>query len=166
MAYATYDDVTARYRPVTTMVGTGEFDVTTAEVASVYLAQAEAYVDGYLANRYQVPLTVASPLITQVTADLAIFHLLAEKLPQVPEFMDKRKDRCDDILKMLSDGKMRIQSATLVGSSGDSYAWSSNMGYTPVFSPVLDDKHQRVDPDRVEADLVARDYDTVNDHCG
>lgn len=166
MPYATFSDVTVRYRPITTMVGTGPFDVTSEEVSSVYIAQAESYVDGYLAVRYQVPLTVVSPLITQVTADLAIFHLVAEKLPQVPEFMDKRKERCDSILEMLAKGKMQIQSASLVGSAGDSFAWSANMDHHPVFSPVLRDADQRVDEDRVNEDLTARGFDTLNDHCG
>jgi len=156
MAYATFSDVTVRYRPITTMVGTGAFDVTTDEVSSVYIWQNESYVDAFLAKRYVVPLTVASPLITQVTADLAIFHMLAEKLPSVPEYMVARKDRCDKILQMLADGDMIISSATLVGTTGDSYAWSSNMGYDPVFSSVLRDIDQRADPDRQLAEYEAR----------
>lgn len=156
MPYATFSDVLVRYRPLATMVGTGEYDVTSEEVSSVYVAQAEAYVDAWLARRYQVPLTIQSPLITQVTADLAIFHMLAEKLPSVPEFMDKRRERCDSILKMLSEGHMQINSATTISSGGDNFAWSTSQGYAPVFSPVLGDLDQRADRDRQEAERNVR----------
>jgi phage gp36-like protein len=164
MAYATFSDVSVRYRPITTMIGTGPYDVTSEEVTSVYIAQSEAYIDAFLARRYQTPLTISSPLITQIASDLAIFHMIAEKLPSVPEFMDKRKERCDKILEMLANGDMQIGSASLVTSAGDSYAWSSNMGHTPVFSPVLGDLYQRADPDRVRADKDARDIEAED--CG
>lgn len=156
MPYATLSDVLVRYRPIETMVGTGQYEVTSDDVTSVFIAQSEAYVDAWLARRYVVPVTIQSPLITQVTADLAIFHMMAEKLTNVPEFIDKRKDRADKILEMLAKGEMQISSATTVSTGGDNEAWSSNMGYTPVFSPVLQDNLQRVDNDRVEADADAR----------
>lgn len=156
MAYAALSDVIVRYRPIQTMVGTGQFDVTSEDVSSVFIAQSEAYVDAWLARRYVVPLTIQSPLITQVTADLAIFHMMAEKLTNVPEFIDKRKDRADKILEMLAEGKMQISGATTVSSGGDNEAWSTTTGYTPVFSPVLPDTLQRADHDRVEADADAR----------
>lgn len=164
MAYAAISDVIVRYRPITTMVGTGQYDVTSEDVASVFIAQSESYVDAFLARRYVVPLTIQSPLITQVTADLAIFHMMAEKLTDVPEFIDKRKKRADDILEMLADGKMQISSASTVGSGGDNEAWSSNVGYTPIFSPVLSELLQRSDHDRVEADADARWPNRLGDH--
>jgi phage gp36-like protein len=157
MAYASLSDVFVRYRPITTMVGTAGYTVTSLEVSSVFIWQSEAYVDAWLARRYAVPLAVVNPLITQVTADLAIFHMLAEKLPDVPEFILQRKERCDAILKMLADGDMVIASATLASSAnGSDYAWSANRGYDPIFSPVLRDINQRADPDRQEADYDAR----------
>ena len=163
--YATLDDVFVRYRPNRTMVGSGDYDVSSSEVASVYVAQAQAYADAWLANRYEVPLSVVSPLITMVTADLAIFHMLAEKMPSVPDFMVERKKRADEILKMLVDGKMVIASASVVTSAGDSYAWSPTMGQHPIFSPVLGELEQTADTDRVNTDRDDRGYDTNND-CG
>lgn len=163
MAYAALRDVLVRYRPIETMVGTGQFEVTSEDVSSVFIAQSEAYVDAWLARRYVVPLTIQSPLITQVTADLAIFHMLAEKLTNVPEFIDKRKDRADKILEMLADGRMQVSSATTVSSGSDNEAWSPNTSYTPVFSPVLPDNLQRADWDRIESDADARWPDGVGE---
>jgi phage gp36-like protein len=156
MPYATLSDVFVRYRPIETMVGTGQYEVTSEEVSSVFIAQSEAYVDAWLARRYVVPVSIQSPLITQVTADLAIFHMMAEKLTSVPEFIDKRKDRADKILEMLAEGKMQISSATTVSTGGDNEAWSANTAYTPIFSPVLPDNLQRVDQDRVGYDADVR----------
>ena len=164
MAYADLNDVLVRYRPIRTMIGSRDLNVTSVEVTSVYIAQAEAYVDAFLGNRFVVPFTGRPPLITQITSDLAIFFLLAEKTPSVPEFMDSRRQRADELLKMLADGELTISSATPVTSAGDNYAWSSNMGYTPVFSPVLDELDQRVDSDRQRAELEARGYSWV-DEC-
>src|SRR4051812_17426023 len=125
MAYATLDDILSRYRPVSTMIGSGGYDVTSAEVNSIYISQSEAYVDARLGQRFQVPFTISNPLITQITADLAIFFMLAEKMPSVPDFMDKRRQRAEDLLTALAEGNLVINSATMTGSSGDSFAWSS-----------------------------------------
>jgi phage gp36-like protein len=161
MAYAAFSDVITRYRPLSTMVGTGAYDVTSLEVSSVFIWQSEAYVDAYLARRYSVPMTAPiSPLITQVTADLAIFAMLAEKLPSVPEFIDKRRERAEGILGMIADGKLTITSASTVSSQGDNFAWSATMGHHPIFSPVINELDQIADIDRVEADRWDRGYDT------
>lgn len=156
MSYATIDDVLSRYRPIASMVGSGAYDVSSSEVSSVYITQSEAYIDARLSQRYAVPFTISNPLITQIAADLSIFSIMAEKMPSVPEFMDRRRQRAEDLLTMLADGTLAIASATVTGSSGDSFAWSSNMGYTPVFSPVLDPLDQRADIDRKNAELLAR----------
>jgi phage gp36-like protein len=158
MAYADLSDILVRYRPIRTMIGSQDLKITSAEVTSVYVFQAEAYVDAYLGSRYQVPFAGKPPLITQITSDLAIFFMLAEKTPSVPDFMDARRQRADELLKQLADGELTIGSASLVTSAGDSFAWSPNMGHTPVFSPVLGELDQLVDPDRVYADRDARGF--------
>lgn len=156
MAYASISDLIARYQPIKTMIGTSSYDVTSSEVASVYIWQAESFIDAKIANRYQVPLTAPpSPLITQIAADLGIFYMLAERLPTIPEFMDKRYQRCMDMLDAISSGSLIVLSATVV-TSGDSFAWSPNMDYHPVFSPVLSPVNQKVDEDRVAAESQER----------
>jgi phage gp36-like protein len=166
LPYATYSDVIVRYRPLSTMIGTGPFDVTSLEVESVYIWQSEAYIDAFLGRKYVVPLaSPVSPLITMIASDLAIHAMLAEKLTSIPEFMDKRKDRCDKLLEMLAAGDMSVTSATTV-STGDNFAWSTSLGHTPVFSPVLKDTDQRVDQDRVQEDRAARGLNSSDEDCG
>lgn len=157
MPYATLDDVIIQYKPIQTMIGASSSDVSSVEVASVYIARAESYVDAWLARRYVTPLNVTPPLITQITADLSIFNMLAEKLAVIPEFMDKRKARCDDMLKMLAEGVLILPSSvSVVASQGDNFAWSPNMDYHPIFSPVINELDQTPDMDRVNADLDER----------
>ena len=158
MAYASISDLVPRYQPIKTMIGTSSFDVSSAQVNSVYIWQAEALIDAYLGNRYTVPLSSPSPIITQIASDLSIFYMLAERLPQVPEFMDKRYQRCLDLLTAIASGTLMVTSATIV-TTGDSYAWSPNMDYHPTFSPVLKDLDQKVDEDRVTSDLDVRASD-------
>jgi phage gp36-like protein len=157
MPYANTDDILVRYRPIRSMIGSGPYDVTSTEIASVYINQVEAYINAYLGQRYVVPFTEPiNPIITQVTADLSIFFILAEKLPSVPDFMDQRRQRADELLKQLANGELAIAGASQVTSAGDSFAWSPNMGHVPVFSPVLSELDQRVDRERVIEEQVLR----------
>ena len=57
MSYADIDDVFKRYSPIHTMVGSADNMVDSVHVSSVYVADAESFVDGYLSRRYEVPLT-------------------------------------------------------------------------------------------------------------
>ena len=167
MPYATLADLLPRYRPIESMIGSGGYDISSSDVASVYISQVEAYVNAYLGQRYTTPFAEpVSPLITQITADLAIFFILAERMPSVPDFMDQRRQRADALLAQLAKGELLISSATTVTSAGDSFAWSTNMGHTPIFSPVLGELHQRVDPERVIEEQVARGEGTAwSDSC-
>lgn len=161
MPYAAFSDVVSRYKPITTMVGTHANDITSTEVTSQFIADAESFVDAYLGSRYAVPLSAPIPsLITQVTADLAIFNLAAEKLPRVPDFMQPRYDRAIRTLEMLRDGKMTLTGTgvTLI-TSGNQEAWSPTTGTHPVFSPVLDELDQRADVDYINSELDDREDD-------
>ena len=158
MSYATITDVIASYQPIKTMIGTNSYDVTSVEVASVYIARAESLIDAYIGNRYSVPLSTPTPLITQIACDLAVFNMLAERSPQIPEFMDKRYDRAMELLKGISSGTLYVGSATAT-SSGNNYAWSPNMEYHPIFAPTLDDLDQSADADRTDYDLDLRASD-------
>ena len=51
MAYATIDDVFSRYAPINTMVGTGANDVTSVEVSSIFIADAESFMNAYLGRQ-------------------------------------------------------------------------------------------------------------------
>lgn len=159
MAYATIADVIGGYQPIKTMIGANSYDVTSVEVSSIYIARAESLIDAYLGRKYSVPLAVANPLITQIASDLAVFHMLAERTPSVPEFIDKRYARAISLLEGISSGTLYIGSVTSI-TSGDNYAWSPTMTYHPVFAPTLNDIDQQEDTDRTQADIDERLTDT------
>ena len=59
MAYATIDDIFGRYRPIRTMVGVSSFEITSLEVASLFVNDAEAFVDAFLGVRWVTPIVQA-----------------------------------------------------------------------------------------------------------
>lgn len=160
MAYATIDDVTKRYPPILTMIGSGSNDVSSNDVSSIYLADAESYVNAFLGARYALPLAT-EPLITQLTSDIAIYKMVEDKAPRIPDFMDKRMASVSSMLAMLRDGQMILTaSSQQVNSGGNQEAWSSTQSYHPIFSPVLGELEQRVDQEFVcdERDLRSDDF--------
>lgn len=156
MAYAAIDDVFSRYKPIRTLVGVGSFEVSSEDVSSIFILDAESFVDAYLSRRYVTPLATVPAMITQVTADLAIFNMMTEKQIQVPDAMQARHDRSIKTLEMLRDGEMNLPSAVTMVSTGDNEAWSAQQDYHSTFSPVLDELEQRVDEDWVEFDVNER----------
>jgi phage gp36-like protein len=158
MAYATIDDVFARF-PIDTLVGSGGNNVTSLEVSSVFIADAEAIVNGHLQHKYTIPLA-SDPLITHITADLAIFSMLAERTGRVPQVMQSRYDRAMTYLMALRDGDMVLNpNSQTLNSSGDEFAWSTTMDYHPTFSPVLGELDQAADSDWVDFDKDERSAD-------
>ena len=159
MAYASFDDVFKRFPAIKTMVGSGVSDVATLDVASVYVSDAEGIVDAYLASRYVLPLA-ASPLITKITCDIAIYDLGVDRMPRIPEWMQKRYDGAIKLLENLRDGDMLLNPTSFTTvTTGDNEAWSSTGSYHPVFSPVLRDVEQQEDTDYVVAEQGARSSD-------
>lgn len=134
MSYATFSDVLGRYNPLVTMIGTTAPDVTTADIASLYIADAEGLIDAYLGAKYVTPLAT-EPLITRLAADLAIYKLLEDRASRVPEIAEKRYTDACSILGMLRDGKMVLTSASQsIITSGDWEAFSATSDFHPVFS--------------------------------
>lgn len=165
MSYATIDDVFKRYKPIRTIIGSEDIQVTSVDVASIFIRDAESIVDAYISNRYSVPLTNVPPYITMVTADIAIFNILFEHLPKVPDFFQPRYDRAIALLTSISSGTIAVTSAA-VPTTGDQDAWSSGQQFHGVFSPVLSPDEQTVDVDRVNADLSERVGDAGAESIG
>lgn len=150
MAYADIDDVTGRYKPILSMIGVGSYEVASADVGSIFIADAESFVDAYIGTKYTVPVSPVPSLITQITSDLALFNMLTEKQVQVPDFMQARYDRQINVLEMLRDGKMVLPSTVPLAAAGDNEVWSNNEDYHSIFSPVLDELDQAADIDWIE----------------
>lgn len=154
-AYATYDDVIKRYNPLVTMIGTVAPDVTSIDIASIYIADAEGLINAYLGAKYSVPLSV-EPLITRLASDLAIYKVLEDRTSRVPEIAANRYTDACSILGMLRDGKMVLSSSQTIVESGDWEAFSSTASFHPVFSPVLRDVDQRADHNQIDEDRNER----------
>jgi len=160
MAYATIDDVFSRYAPIHTMVGSGNNDVTSVEVSSIFIADAESFMDMHLAKRYVVPVA-AEPAITMIATDLAISNMMFDKLGELPNFIQPRYDRAMSMLDKLSDGDLILTSgSTSLVASGDQEAWSSTQSFHSVFSPILGELDQAVDQDYIDAEKDDRVGDT------
>src|SRR5262245_50425906 len=155
MSYAAFDDVIKTWKPVQTIIGSADSDVTTLDVSSVHIWASEGIVDAYLANKYVTPVAPVPSIITAITCDLTLHRIFAEKSAQVPEWMDKRYDRAIKLLECLRDGEMVLPGVSGVGSLGENFAWSTTQDYHPVFSPVLDDIDQAPDQQRIDADQAA-----------
>jgi phage gp36-like protein len=150
MAYANIDDIFARFPPIHTLVGSSSNEVSSIEVSSVYIADAEGVVDMFLGAKYATPLNT-TPAITHITCDLAIFHMLSERTGRVPQSMQSRYERAISYLEGLRDGDMVLNAnSQTFTSSWDSFAWSSTASYHPTFSPVLHELDQAVDADWVD----------------
>lgn len=160
MAYATIDEVLNRYPPAKTMVGSGMNEVATLDISSIYVFGAAGIVDGYLGAKYVTPITMPQALITQVTADIALYKLCEDKMPRIPDFAERRYNNSIAILEALRDGKMTLGNSTpLVTVGGDNEAWSSTGSFHPVFSTVLGELDQKVDRDQIVAEKSIRSTD-------
>ena len=156
MSYATIDDVFSRYAPINTMVGTGDNDVTSVEVSSIFIADAESFMNAHLAKRYTVPVPTES-LITMIATDLAIANMLFEKLGEIPGFIQPRYDRAISMLDKLASGDLILTSASVsLVSTGDQFAFSTTQGFHAVFSPILGELNQSVDQDYIESEKADR----------
>lgn len=160
MAYSSIDDVFTRYPRIASMVGSGTNDVTSSEVTSSYIAEADAYIDAYLGARWTVPFSPAPIMVRWLSADIAICNLIFEHQKKAPQIINDRWERVEKKLEALRDGKMvLVGSGAVAVSSGDQEVWSTTQNHHPTFSPVLDPLEQRVDRDHVVEDRAARQSD-------
>lgn len=155
-AYADYAGVIGRYNPLTTMIGTAAPDVTTVDIASIYVADAEGVINAFLGTKYVTPLAMPEPLITRIACDLAIYKVLEDRTSRVPEMAANRNKEAMELLAMLRDGKMTLTQSQTVLPGGDQEAFSSTGSYHPIFSNVLDPIDQRADLDQIRDERALR----------
>lgn len=142
MPYATFNDVVKRYNPISQLIGVGSYSVSTQDITSIYIADAESIINAYLASRYAIPLN-PEPLITDLASDIAIYRVLSDRAPRVPDFMQKRYDQAIALLTSLNSGNIQLtaSSQTLI-TSGDQEAWSNNTDDTLCEGPVFRSAHR------------------------
>jgi phage gp36-like protein len=168
MGYTALSIVLARFPALETAVGTGEHEVTSIEVSSVFVYQADGLIDGYLSQQYLVPFDANSihPLIERISTDIVICDLVRDRLPQTPEYIINRCDAAMALLEKLREGDMTLPGVTLANTTGDNEVWSNVEGYHAIFSPVLDPLDQASDRDRVESDVDDRRGDGAAGRLG
>lgn len=132
--YSQITDVFKRYPMVENVVGSGDLLVPSVDVSSIYIADADSIINAYLSRRYVVPLS-PEPLLTWISADIAIYRIFEDKLPRFPDAILKRYTNAMSLLCDLQAGKMDLNSSQTVTSGGDQDAWSSAQSFGAVFAP-------------------------------
>ena len=99
MRYATQADLVARFgtTELAQLTDRTAGTVIDAAVVAAALADADALVDGYLAQRYALPVTPTPALLLRVACDIARFLLHGKAAGE------KVRDAYDDALKLLRD---------------------------------------------------------------
>lgn len=107
MSYASQADMIDRFGEgelisLTDRAGTGAID---AGVLDRALADATAEVDGYLASRYQLPLTSTPTVLVRVCSDIARYLLHDD---HIPEPVATRYKASVDLLRQVSLGRVSL----------------------------------------------------------
>ncbi|MCH8500154.1 MAG: DUF1320 family protein [Marinobacter sp.] len=107
MSYASHADMIERFGEaelirLTDRDHTGAIDT---DVLDRALLDAAAEIDGYLAARYQLPLTSTPLVLVRVCADLARYFLHDDNLP---ETVEARYKAALDLLKRLASGQVSL----------------------------------------------------------
>lgn len=158
MGYCNIEQIVAAFPPVLTAIGVQSFDVATTQVNCYHIPAAASVIDSYIAKRYTTPVTPAPFFLTKINVDLVLYELFRERAFKIPDFFQTRYDQAMQMLKDIADGDAQIPGATET-TTGDNFAYSTALGYHPVFSPVLDPLDQSVDQDFVQSELDVRASD-------
>jgi phage gp36-like protein len=126
MSYATQQDLSDRFGAdelagLTDRAGSGEID---AAVVARALSDATELVNGYLAKRYALPLSVAPDRLTGLVCDLARYALYTVDPPDVVK--DRRKDAIA-WLRDIAAGVVLLPAAGVepVAGTGDTVAFEA-----------------------------------------
>lgn len=115
MSYASQADMIDRFGEweiiqLTDRNNTGAIDVAVLDRA---LADGTAEIDGYLAARYQLPLTTTPTVLVRVCADVARYYLHDDN---IPEPVAIRYKSAVELLRQVSLGRVSLG----VSATGDS----------------------------------------------
>lgn len=78
-------------------------DVADTGVIDAAIAEADGIIDGYLAGRYDLPLSTVPPLLTSIACDLVVNGLHPWG---APEDVRNRKNDALKMLQQIADGKL------------------------------------------------------------
>ncbi|GIX17702.1 MAG: hypothetical protein KatS3mg119_1888 [Rhodothalassiaceae bacterium] len=91
-----------------------------ASVAERALADADAEIDGYLAARYDLPLSPVPAVLTRLATDIARYRLWDDR---APEEVRQRYEDAVRLLREIADGRHRLPvSAPQAAGAGPAWA--------------------------------------------
>jgi phage gp36-like protein len=134
-------------------------DITSAVIADVFIADAEAEVDSALGRFYTLPISVAGvtfPLLTAISTDLTLYALLSQRIFTQEQLKDSTwPDRFKEARTLLD--QLASGARLLIDSSGQLLAdradiaevWSNTMDYVPTMSE-LDPEYSSIDSEKSE----------------
>jgi len=82
------------------------------------ISAAQGEVDGYLQERYDVPLDPVPALVKGACRDITVYHLYSRKVEEVPEVRQKRYDNAIKLLTKIAAGQISLGVATPPEESG------------------------------------------------
>ncbi len=129
MPYAIQADLELRYlaRDLKLITSEDGAAIDAARCAQA-LTDAGDEIDGYLGQRYGLPLVLVTPMLTRIACDIAIYRI--QTLRPQDDVKDARQ-RYEDViktLKMLGDGSLKLPGATLLDSVQQQVATPSGGG--------------------------------------
>jgi phage gp36-like protein len=148
MAYTTHTKVRELLKAVTVTA------MSNTEVEG-HIARADSIIDGYIAQRYSLPLGTTPAIIETVSTELAAYYvgraMHARDTQTRNDWIDDFRNNAIATLKMIAAGELLlISSAGAVIAASESMVHSNNSDYTPVFD-VDDIINQSVDADKLDA---------------
>ncbi len=110
MSYATQADLETRYGVIEIAQLSDRVNGTTADATVVAraIADAEAEIDGWLGQRYQLPLASVPAVLGLIACDLARYYLYDDR---ATDAVKKRYDDAVRRLKALASGEMVLDGA-------------------------------------------------------
>ncbi len=115
MAYCTQQDMIDRFSELELIQLTDRYDVNAidTDVLDRAMERGASLIDSYCRGRYQIPLSPVDPLVVDLNADLARYHLYDN---DAPDQVTKNHDESVSLLKQISQGLLKLTGTLLTGS--------------------------------------------------
>lgn len=120
MAYCTQADLLTKIDESELIQATDDDDLGVVNAANVTAAieAADAEINGYLAERYSVPLDPVPAVLKVHAIDMAIYHVYLRRLGP-PEHREKQYTNCVNFLRLLAKGDVGLGVGDPDGSGSD-----------------------------------------------
>jgi phage gp36-like protein len=136
MAYCALDDLKKLLPEERIIELTDDEDLGTVNQARVdeAISQADAEIDGYLGERYSVPLTAVPAVVKKLSVDMAVYHLYSRRAEEMPETRKDRYRHAVRFLEGVSKGTVSLGADPAPGAPAESHAETNKSEDGNVFS--------------------------------